>query len=405
MSHGASEARDLIVALTVTTLAQALVSMAVFTPSILAPAAHAEIGVAPTAVGIFIALVFMAAAFAAPLAGGRVVRSGPMRVNQQCLLWAGAGIALFASASPALIACGALAIGMGYGPLTPAGSAVLSRRAPARLRNVIMSIRQSGVTLGGAVAGVLVPPLIIAHGWRLAAFIVAALCVLFVVVLQTVRERYDAERTDVRHASHSSHAAMLRMVFRHRELRQGALTSFTYSGAQMCFGSFLVVFLTDRAGMGLVEAGAVYSTAMISGIVGRLAWGAVADYFDRARLVLAMIGAITALCSFTIALVSPQWPHVAIVVLCVVFGASAFGWNGLYVAEIARIAPGGNVALATGAALSFTFLGIVVMPVVFWLLVTLTGGYTASFMLIGTLALAGGLLFLRQQGPRATAGQ
>ena len=394
------DGRALVLALALTTLAQALVSMAVFAPSVLAPAAQAEIGVAATSVGIFTALVFVGAAFASPLAGGRVVRDGPLRVNQQSLLWAGAGIAVFASAAPLVLACGALAIGMGYGALTPAGSAVLSRRSPPRLRNVIMSIRQSGVTLGGALTGVLLPPLIVSHGWRAAAFTVAVLCVLFAIVLQTVRERYDAERTDVHHPGHSSYIVMLRMVFRHAELREGTLTSFTYSGAQMCCGSFLVVFLTERAGMGLVQAGTVYSIAMIAGIVGRLSWGALADLLDRPRLVLGSIGVITAGCSFAAALVTPQWPYAAIVALCVAFGASAFGWNGLYVAEIARIAAGADVALATGAALMFTYVGIVVMPVVFWLLVTLTGGYAASFMLVGASALAGGVVFLRRHGSR-----
>ncbi len=396
MSDRTGDARALIVALTATTLAQALVSLAVFTPAVLAPAAHAEIGVAATSVGIFTALIFLAAAIASPLAGGRVVRSGPMRVNQQCLLWAGVGIAVLVSAIPLVIACGALAVGMGYSALTPAGSAVLSQRSPPRLRNLIMSIRQSGVTVGGAAAGLLVPPLIIAHGWRAAALVVAGLCVLLAIALQAVRERYDTERTDVHHPGHSSHVVMLRMVFRHRELRQGMLTSFTYSGSQMCFGSFLVVFLTERAGMGLIEAGAVYSTAMVAGIVGRLGWGAIGDYFDRARIVLGLIGVITALCSFAAAFVSPQWPHGAIIALCVVYGASAFGWNGVYVAELARVAPAGNVALATGAALSFTYVGILVMPVVFWLVISVSGGYSAAFMLIGTLTLAGGVLFLRQ---------
>jgi len=54
------------------------------------------------------------------------------------------------------------------------------------------------------------------------------------------------------------------------ELRQIALTSITYSGIQLCFSSYLVVFLTERAALGLVEAGAAFSMAMIAGIIGRV---------------------------------------------------------------------------------------------------------------------------------------
>ena len=111
MSQQRTDVRELVVALTLATLAQTLIAMAVYAPAVLAPAAQAEIGLTATAIGIFTALVFVAAAYAAPLGGARVVRSGPVRVSQQCLLWAAGGIVLFVSAVPAVIAVGALAIG------------------------------------------------------------------------------------------------------------------------------------------------------------------------------------------------------------------------------------------------------------------------------------------------------
>ncbi|MCE9639734.1 MAG: MFS transporter [Betaproteobacteria bacterium] len=396
MNPQRSSVRELVIALTLATLAQTLISMAVYAPAVLAPAAQADIGLTATAIGIFTALIFVAAAYAAPLGGARVVRSGPVRVSQQCLLWAAGGMALFVSAVPAVIAAGALAIGMGYGPATPASSAMLSERTPDRLRNVIMSIRQSGVTLGGALAGALLPVLAVAYGWRAAALLVAVLCVAGAALLQIVRERYDAGRTGVRQAGHGSHLFLLRMVFRQAELRQGAFTSFTYAGAQMCFGSFLVVFLTERVGMSLIDAGAAYSAAMLSGIAGRMVWGALADYFDCARLVLGMLGLTMTLCAFVITLVSPQWPYAAVIALCMACGASAFGWNGVYIAEVARITSGENVALATGAVITFNFLGIVIAPVVFWLTVLLSGSYIPAFVLIGVMALAGSLPYFRK---------
>lgn len=391
MSASAANTSELIVALTLATLAQALISMAVYAPAVLAPAAQAEIGLTANSVGLFTALVFLAAAYAAPLGGASVMRNGPVRVSQRCLLWAAGGILLFMSAVPAVIAGGALALGLAYGPVTPASSAMLAARTPDRLRNIIMSIRQSGVTLGGVFAGVLLPALTVVWGWRTAALVVAVLCVLFAVLLQMSRERFDVERTGLRPPGHGSHLFLLRMVLRQPELRLGAFTSFTYAGAQMCFGSFLVVFLTERTGMSLIDAGAAYSTAMLAGIAGRMVWGGLADYFDRARLVLGMLGVTMTLCALAITLVSPQWPYVAIIALCAACGASAFGWNGVYIAEVARITSGENVALATGAVITFNFLGIVVMPVAFWLTVALTGSYTPAFVLIGVATLAGSL--------------
>ena len=48
-------------------------------------------------------------------------------------------------------------------------------QAPPRLRNVIMSVRQTGVPLGGALAGFTIPWLITWDGWRTAVLVCAVL--------------------------------------------------------------------------------------------------------------------------------------------------------------------------------------------------------------------------------------
>jgi len=194
--------KNLVVATTLTMLVQALVSLTVYTPAVLAPVAQTEIGVTANTIGVFTAFIYFAAAYVAPLGGALVARHGPLRVSQRSLLWSGAGLALFASAAPAVIAVGAVLIGIGYGPATPASSTILVKRTPERLRNLIMSIRQTGVPLGGAIAGALVPALLVAYGWRAAALIVAALCALYAVALQPVRAQYDGERGPAQHAEH-----------------------------------------------------------------------------------------------------------------------------------------------------------------------------------------------------------
>ena len=394
--------KELVVAVALTTAVQALVSMAVFTPAVLAPVAQQEIGIDASAIGIFTALIYIVATLSAPLAGAVVARNGPLRVSQHSLLWSGAGLALFASAVPVMIAAGALLIGVGYGPATPASSAILVKRVPDRLRNLIMSIRQSGVPLGGALSGVLVPVLIVACGWRATVLVIAAACALLAITLQPLREQYDGERDSTRRPAHGSHLASLRMVFGHDNLRQTALSSVTYSGIQMCLGSYLVVFLTQRAGMSLVNAGAAFSAAMISGVIGRVLWGAVADYLFSARITLGCLGVIMALCAFTITQMTPVWPFAAVVALCIVFGGSALGWNGVFIAELARIAPEGQVAQATGAVLGVTYFGVVLMPFLFWLIVAASSSYALAFAVVGVLTLAAGMsYFFVRPAPRA----
>ena len=385
--------KDLVVALALTLLVQALVSATVYTVAVLAPAAQGDVGVAASSIGLFTALVYAVAALSAPLGGTIIARHGALRVSQYCLLLSGSGLALCAFAHPVALIAGALLIGCGYGPVTPASSEILVSRSPERFRNSIISIRQAGVPAGGALAGAVVPVLLLAGGWKSAVLAIAAINIIFALALQRVRNRYDSGRHAAGVSERPSLAGLLRMVFAHAELRQGALASFMFAGIQMCLASFLVVFLTERAGMTLVNAGFALAVAMLGGIVGRVLWGSVADYYGGARIVLGILGVVMALSAFALSQVTSAWPLSAVFTLCAVFGLTAVGWNGVFIAEVARIAPGGNVALATGATLGFTYLGVVVAPFGFWLILTLSGSYTPAFVAVGAITLVAALSY------------
>lgn len=387
--------KPLIVALLATLASQSLTSVAVFTPAVLASAASGDIGVPATAIGAFTALVYFLASLSAPIGGTFVARLGAVRVSQLAMVLTGGGLAVCALAHPAAVIAGAVLIGMGYGPITPASSVLLVERTPDRMRNLIMSIRQTGVPVGGAFAGAVVPWLVISVGWRGAALAMSGLILLFVVVLQTIRADYDQVRL-MPAVRRPPLASMLRMVLAHEELRRISFISFTYAGMQMCFASYLVVFLTENIGLSMINAGAALSAAMIAGIVGRVLWGVAADYFGNARATLALLGVMMAVCALLMALVTKAWPFSAVLLLCAVYGASAIGWNGVYIAEIARVAPEGNVAIATGASLAVTYLGVVVGPFFFWLIVTLTGSYAAAFGLAAVATLAAAISIMRR---------
>lgn len=399
MSQSAADTRALAAAIAITVLVQALVSVAVFAPPLLAPAAQVDLGASASAIGIVITLMYIAASLSALQGGALVARHGPLRVSQHSLLWSAGGIALFAVSLPIACVAGAFMLGVGYGPVTPASSAILSTRAPDKLRNFVMSIRQTGVPLGGVLAGALVPMLTVAYGWREAALAVAALCALTALAVQPRREYYDGGRSRLPQSRRVSHVALLRVLFAAPALRDLALMSFLYAGTQMCFITYFAVFLTERGGLTLVTAGAAFSAAMTGGIFGRIAWGAVADITGNARKVLGALGVAMAGCAFVLTQLSAQWPYAGVIALAVVFGASAIGWNGVFVAEVARIAPDGNVAQATGAALGMTYFGVVVWPFVFWAIVTASASYASGFAVMGALALAAGMACFRAPGP------
>ena len=386
----------LALALPAAIIAQTFIAAMMFAPAVLAPVASVDIGVPATAVGIVTALIYLSSALAAPAAGARVPRVGAVRMTQYGLLLAGAGLALSALAHPYAVIVAALVIGAGYGPSTPSGSALLAEHTPPRWRNVIMSLRQTGVPLGGALAGFAIPWLITAHGWRTAVLVCAGACGLIAMALQPLRATFDHPSARAS-AAHAGFMDALRLLISHAELRRMSFTAFLFGGVQLSFASFLVVFLVERAALSVVGAGAVLSAAMLSGMAGRLLWGAAADYFRHARGVLMALGGVTALCAALMTQVSPQWPYAGLIVLASIFGATTLGWNGVYIAELARVAPPGKVAMATGASLACAYFGAVIVPPLFALVLALTQSYVIGFTLLAALAVGGVASMLRQR--------
>jgi hypothetical protein len=90
-----------------------------------------------------------------------------------------------------------------------------------------------------------------------------------------------------------------------------------------------------------------------------------------------------------------SWPYIAMLIVSFVYGTSAIGWNGVYLAEVVRMAPPGKAGSATGASLAMTYAGVVFLPTIFWAIVHSSGSYAAAFVAVGSLTLWRGVLFLR----------
>ena len=109
---------------------------------------------------------------------------------------------------------------------------------------------------------------------------------------------------------------------------------------------------------------------------------------------LGVIGLAAGVCAYATATFDAHWPASGMLAVCALFGATAIGWNGVQLAEIARQAPSGQTGAITGAAGSLTFAGVVLGPPFFALISTLTGSYRVSFAVFGTLSALCGLRLL-----------
>jgi len=386
-----SETRRVALPLAVTLSVQMLVALAVYCAPVMAPVAGPALGFAPSAVGYYIAVSYCGSMIGSAAAGGWLARFGPIRVSQAGLVLALCGLALAASAVPPLVMLGAFIVGLGYGPTTPASSVILVRTAPPAMFSLIFSIKQTGVPAGGALAGALVPLLILAIGWRWGAVAIGGACLALAVAIGAVRARYDQELNPRASISLWTAFAPVAMVLREPGLRQMCVTSFIYGGVQITLVTYLVTFLVDSFALTLVVAGLVMAAAQVASVVGRIVWGVLADRVLTRRTMLGLLGVgmgISALLALT---AGPGWPVWMLVLYASVFGATAVGWNGVFLAEIARIAPQGRTSEATGGCLFFTFLGVVVSPPIFNAVLGLAGSYPVAYSVFAVPALAVGI--------------
>lgn len=383
--------------LIVTMAIQALVSMAVFSPPVFAPAAHGDIGFPASWVGIVTSITFAAATFGALFSGGVIARHGALRISQVSLLLCGGGIALIASANAWLVALGALVLGLGYGPVTPSSSAILADRTPERIRGFIFSLKQTGVPIGGALAGAIIPALIVLAGWKIAAVSVGLACLALAVAIQPYRAAVDFAQHFDRPVKPASLLEPLRIVLGHPRLREMAFASGSYSGMQACLSTFLVVYLSQRIGLSIAAAGAALATAMTAGIIGRILWGIVADNWVKPRTLLGILGVVMSAGAALTAALTATWPLAAVFVVSFIYGGTAIGWNGVYLSEVARIAPAGRAGAATGASLAMTYAGVVFQPMLFWGIVAASGSYAAAFIAAACLTFWRASYFFRRR--------
>jgi hypothetical protein len=122
----------------------------------------------------------------------------------------------------------------------------------------------------------------------------------------------------------------------------------------------------------------------------------VADNLLTPRRTLALISAITGFTSLAFALLSPSWPLPVVMILTFVSGLSSIAWNGVFLAEVAHRAPPGMATAATGGVMFCTYGGVMVWPATFYAVHAISGTYVVSFALVGTLGLAGMVMFLRR---------
>lgn len=400
MNAAATPRATVIAVVAATTVAQAASTMGTAVFPVIAPRLAVEMNAAPVAIGYLVSLAFGVATLTAPFMAFAVPRWGACRATQVGLMICAAAMAAALSATVAGLAVAALLLGVGMTLMTPSSGHLLFRFSPPQNRNLIFSVKQTGVPLGWMTMALAAPSLTLAWGWRYAIVLVLVICVMTALALQRVRAEWDDDRSGSA-PMRANPTAGLRLVWRVPVLRWLAMASMCLSFVQLCLGTFLVTLLVEEAGYSLIAAGVMLSLTQAAGVTGRVLWGWIADRRGEPLALLANIAGITTVCCLLTVFIGPAWPPTVLALFFVLFGLAAVGWNGLFLAETAHSSPNGMVSLATSAAMVWNFGGILLGPALFATAYTVTQSYAYTFAGLALVAAAGaGLLVLAAAAAR-----
>lgn len=411
-----------LLALFVTLGVQMLASLVLSAPSVLAPAVAPVLGFAPERIGLFVGLAYLMAMLTGLWSGRAVASIGAVRLSQAAMFLCALGAFAATGGSAWLLVAAAIAIGSGYGVINPASTTLLERHSPTARRALFFSIKQTGVPLGVALAGLLMPWGLATLGWRWSIVLAAVACsllgsALFPIVhrLQKARpapvsapdadwsaeplntapdDERDAALVEARPAAAGLGA--LWSVLRDPPLRRLSLMSLAFATTQLVYVTFLVSLLNLQLSHSLAWAAGILAAAQVVSTVSRIALGYAADrWIDAARL-LGWLGLAMAASLVALALLRPTTGDAWVFATAIFCAATGMGWNGVYFAELARTARERvDIATVAGASQFFTFAGSMSGPVLFAAIIRAGGSYSEAFALFALLPAAAGLAMLR----------
>ncbi|MBI3000793.1 MAG: MFS transporter [Deltaproteobacteria bacterium] len=338
-----------------------------------------EVGFLSTIMNGSVVMVAIAAGRAADFLGERLIIAYGSIASGLIIMgmnWVGS----FATLLPVL-----LLSGLATATSTPAGSKAVAGWFPQNERGTAMSLRQMGIPLGGALAAVILPPLALRIGWRLAL----AVSGLFTIGMGLLALRLYQEPPAS--SLHKEKAARLgiRELLRRSDIWAGIIYVFILAGGQWCMLFYLELYLKETLGFPITLAAGMLALGQICGVGGRILWGLVSDrlLFGRRRPVLLLVTFLAILTTLGTSQFSLHTPFWLVFLVVALLGMTLLGWNGVYLALLAERVGTHGAGMAIGLSNTGAFLGIVMLPPVFGFVVDRSHSYRQAWFILAGLVL------------------
>lgn len=326
---------------------------------------------------------------------------GPLGTLRLGLAISCAGIGLMLSGNWIAILIGGCLIGFGYATTTPASSQILADFTPKTSWGILFSVRQAGVPAGGMIAGVLSVATLVEFGWQFTLAICIGLIVILTALLILTPNRYNTSRP-LQSFSLARFFSPLNFLRPLRDVRTvPGLPTLVAAGCGFAIvhgavTSFYVIYLVRGLGLPQDTAAMLFVALQAAAIIGRIFFGALADRIGSPLPVLRFLAPFSGASAVMLSMVAPDWPPALHLASAVVIGFTVGTWNGLYLAEIARLAPPDAIASATASAAAFGFATYMITPPVVGVMAA-TYGWPPTFIAVATAAIFAGIVLAMRQ--------
>ena len=388
------EGSDRWVYLAIATLSQVSLAMIHLGIPAVIPLIQIELRLSLTEVGALVSLVNIGVVATTVWAGKAADRFGERLIIAYGTIAGGLMIMMvyfttsFFSLVPVL-----LLLGVPFGSATPAGSKAVAGWFEQRERGTAMSIRQTGVPVGGAIAALVLPSLALAYGWRFALSFVG---VIAIGVGIAVLRLYKEPAAQPVHRAATPIGGILDII-RRKNIWAVTLYASILAGCQWCYLGYIELYLTDDINFPLVLAAALLAGGQILGAAGRIISGLISDRFflGRRKPVLVTLGFLAIVLALVTIFLTPGTPRWTVAVIVACFGFATMSWQGLYLTLITEIVGARMAAQAIGLTNTVVFFGIVCLPPLFGKIADYTGSYQMAWGWLALVIVVPLFFFLR----------
>ena len=298
------------------------------------------------------------------------------------------GLALAAAAPRFWMFLGSLFLaGVGWSVVNPVLGKAIVDLFPVRERGIAMGIKQMGLTVGGVISALTLPPIAAALGWRAAvatcAVVMGAPALASWPLLAPLGAGRPSTTGGVETAP-ESHWWWLRRPALLVLFSTGIVLGMTQSAVL----AYLPLYGVQVLGLTAIAAGALVATAQAGGAVARLGLGAASDRWLGGRrppwlVFSSLIGAAVFL---TYGLAPMPQPLVA-ATLAFAVGIGAHGWVGIYFIASAEAGGPRQSGLLSGVSFAAIVVGLLLGAPLFGAVLEVSDSYEAAWGVFAALSL------------------